>query len=410
VIRRTALTALLAAALFALPAHASVEEFSTFDVLRMDADDESFLDRYLARPPAEWRTEWEGATGGVRADQGCLTSETWYQSNEFKARAPLGRRSWLDVGFLQRTDLEASWEWFQFDFHRATDHYGVLGWRVRPTYEKSQQDFAVMWDGGDATTPLQGRATFTFEDAFNKFWEFRTARVGNHAEPYAAHPFEPALAGAWRGPRHLVEVSGTWLTPSHKDILDPDPALAGTYALWGAKLAARAERTLGAQQVVAAFEDIQARSEQTLGSRPGNGRVFRRRWTAEMAVRRDLAPRLRLEARYLYQDRDQSWLPPAGQAEFRALDRTGALELGWRAHPDWLLKTGLLYDRIGVAQAGWPPGFVYRSRKETRAYFGFQARFDKVQFQVVEGIELDAEPYSVTFHHDKTFLHLQTTF
>jgi hypothetical protein len=28
----------------------------------------------------------------------------------------------------------------------------------------------------------------------------------------------------------------------------------------------------------------------------------------------------------------------------------------------------------------------------------------------VEGIELDSEPYTVTFHHDKTFLHLQTTF
>ena len=402
--------ALLAVALLARPARASVEEFSSFDVFGMEADDESVIDRYLARTPEEWRSSWEGATSALRADQGCLTSATWYQSNEFKARSPLGRRSWLDVGFMQRTDLEASWEWFQFDFHHATDHLGVLGWRVRPAYEKSQQDFAVMWEGGDATKPLQGRATFTFEDAFNNFWEFRTAKVGNHSEPYIKHPFEPALAGVWRGRRHRFEVSGTWLTPSRKSILDPDPARTGTLSLWGAKLAVRAEGTLGAQHVVAAFEDVQARSEQTFLPQPGTGGVFRRHWTAELALRRDLAPRLHIEARYLYQGRDASWSPPVGNGWFRALDRVGALELDWRAHPDWLVKTGLLYDRIGIARAGAIPGGTFGSRKESRGFFGFQARFGKVQVQVVEGVELDSEPYSVTFHHDKTFLHLQTTF
>jgi hypothetical protein len=30
--------------------------------------------------------------------------------------------------------------------------------------------------------------------------------------------------------------------------------------------------------------------------------------------------------------------------------------------------------------------------------------------QASEGVELDAEPYEVSFHHDKGFLHLQTTF
>jgi hypothetical protein len=410
-VNRTILArALLALALLARPARASVEEFSSFDVFGMETDDESVIDRFLARTPEEWRSGWESATSALRADQGCLTSATWYQANEFKARSPLGRRSWLDVGFMQRTDLEANWEWFQFDFHRATDHVGVLGWRVRPSYEKSQQDFAVMWEGGDATRPLQGRAVFTFEDAFNNFWEFKQAKVGDHNEPYIQHPFEPALAGVWRGRRHHFEVSGTWLTPSRKRILDPDPARSGTFSLWGSKVSARAEGTLGAQHVVAAFEDIQARSEKTLLGQPGGGAVFRRHWTAELALGRDLATRLHAEARYLYQARDASWAPPVGNGSFRALDRVGALELGWRASPNWLVKAGLLYDRIGIARAGAVPGGTYGSRKESRGFFGFQARFGNVQVQVVEGVELDSEPYEVAFHHDKTFLHLQTTF
>ena len=408
--RRILARALLAVALLARPARASVEEFSSFDVFGMEADDESIIDRFLARPPEEWRIDWQDASSALRADQGCLTSGTWYQSNEFKARAPLGRRSWLDVGYLQRTDLEASWEWFQFDFHHATDHLGVLGWRVRPAYEKSQQDFAILWGGGDATKPLEGHATFTLEDAFNNFWEFKQAKVGDHNEPYVQHPFEPALAGVWRGRHHRFEVSGAWLTPSRKNILDADPARSGTLSLWGTKLAARAEGTLGAQNVVAAFENTQARSEQAFRLRPGDGAVFRRHWTAELALRRRLARRLHVEARYLYEDRDQGWSPPAGDGWFRALDRVGALELGWRAHPDWLVKTGLLYDRIGIARAGALPGGTFGSRKESRGFFGFQARFGKVQVQVLEGIELDSEPYEVAFHHDKSFLHLQTTF
>ena len=408
--RRVLAPLLLAVALAAAPARASVEEFSSFDAFSMEVDDESILDHYLARPPAEWRDEWENAASAVRADQGCLTSGVWYQSNEFKTRSPLGRRTWLDVGFLERTDLEASWQWLQFDVHRSTDHFGVLGVRIRPTYDKSQQDFAVMWDGGDTTRALQGHATFTFEDAFNTFWEFRQAQVGNHSEPYVMHPFEPALAGVWRGRRHRVDASGTWLTRLRKRIEDPDPAASGSFALWGAKTSVHAERTFGAQQVLAAFEDIQARSAQVLGPQPGDGHVFRRRWTAEVALRRQLRPRLRLEGRYLYVTRDQTWRPSAADAMFHALDRVGALELDWRAHPKWLIRTGLLYDRIGMTRTAFLPGFTWGSRKESRAFYGFQARFARVQVQIVEGIELDSEPYSVTFHHDKTFLHLQTTF
>jgi hypothetical protein len=69
-----------------------------------------------------------------------------------------------------------------------------------------------------------------------------------------------------------------------------------------------------------------------------------------------------------------------------------------------------MYDRIGIARAGVDPFFTYGSRKESRAYLGLDARFGRVSVSGVEGIELDQEPYEVTFHHDKGFLRLQTTF
>ena len=63
----------------------------------------------------------------------------------------------------------------------------------------------------------------------------------------------------------------------------------------------------------------------------------------------------------------------------------------------------------GASQATtWRCG-MERSQVSCRLV-GFQARFGKVQVQVLEGIELDSEPYEVAFHHDKSFLHLQTTF
>ena len=85
----------------------------------------------------------------------------------------------------------------------------------------------------------------------------------------------------------------------------------------------------------------------------------------------------------------------------------------WRAS-DWLkLRVGGLYDRITITQTGTTPAVAiktYGSRKESRAYVGLIARFGRVNLQGVEGIELDHEPYQVSFHHDKGFLQLQTTF
>jgi hypothetical protein len=67
-------------------------------------------------------------------------------------------------------------------------------------------------------------------------------------------------------------------------------------------------------------------------------------------------------------------------------------------------------DRVTVDQRGALPGFTYGTRNETRIHLGLQARFGRVLVQGVEGVELDREPYEVSFHHDKGFLQLQTTF
>ena len=72
----------------AAPARASTEEFSSFDVERPEEDDESVLDHLLARPPAEWRDEWERAPQAFRTSQGCFTSGQWYTDNAAQARVP----------------------------------------------------------------------------------------------------------------------------------------------------------------------------------------------------------------------------------------------------------------------------------------------------------------------------------
>jgi len=408
--RRPGLALLVAAVLVAGPARASVEEFSGFDVAMMEEDDENMLDHFLSRPPDAWRDEWERSNAGFRSSEGCLTSGLWYLANDFRSRAPLGSRAWMDVQFRQVNDDEAAWQWLQLDFRYPTSRFGTPGWRFRPSYDKSQQDFAALWDYGDGATPLQVQAVFTFEDLFNSLWEFRQARVGNHSEPYRAHPFEPALRVVSRGAHHRVELSGTWLTPSRKLIRDPLVALDGSYSLWGSKAFVLAEAGASGWLGIARFEGIQALSSRPYDAQPGDGREYRRRWTAELALRRELTPALRVEARYVYQARAQDWRPPIADATFRALDRMPVVELDWTVKDDLALRVGAMYDRIGIGTRGAVPSFTYGSRKESRAFIGLQARFGRVRVQGVEGIELDAEPYEVTFHHDKGFLQMQTAF
>jgi len=54
--------------------------------------------------------------------------------------------------------------------------------------------------------------------------------------------------------------------------------------------------------------------------------------------------------------------------------------------------------------------FSFGSRTETRAYLAAMARFGRVNLQIVEGIEVDHEPYEVWAVHDKGFVQLQASF
>lgn len=409
--RAVAALLLLAAAALARPARATVDEFSTFDALAPEQDIKNMFDYYLARPPEAWREEWEDSLGGVRTNEGCMTSGIWYQTNEFKTRAPMGVKSWLDVGFQQRADPAGSWEWLRFDFFRSLGRFGALGGRFQPAYDKSEHNFAAIWQYGNPRQPLFVSGTFTLVDAFNSFWEFRQTVVGGVSTPYRAHPYQPELYVLSHGRSHRIELQGKWLTPSRKSISDPYvPANDGTITLWGSKAYALAEGYLGAWTGIARFEGTQVLSTDRVFAIPGNDRNYRRAWTAEGAVRRRFSPRVRIEGRYLYGNRAENWLPPVASASFHALDRMAAAEVDWEAKPGWQVRTGVLYDRVGVAETGALPGFTWGSRKKSRAFVGLQARFGRVRLQGIEGIDLDKEPYDVTFHHDKGFLHLQTTF
>lgn len=406
------MTRRLLAALFLLVplapvARASVEEFSTYQLAAMESDDENFLDHWLARVPDGWHREFDAATGAFRTSQGCYTSGEWYMRHDLKARAPIGATSWLDIGYLQVNDNMASWQWLQLDFRWRTRRAGTFGFRFQPTPDKSQQDFAALWDWGVPGDLLQVGATFTLEDAFNSLWEFRQDRVGNHSEPYRAHPLEPALRIASEGARHRVELTGKWLTPSRKEIRDPDPSKYGSSSLLGSKAALLAQYSFSRWGAEGRFETEQVRSSETTVLLPGDGYQFRRRWRGEAALRRELAGTWSAEARGAYQDRTQNWRPPPGPATFRALDRGLAFEVAGEPAKEWRLRVGVMHDRVGV---GHLPVQGWGARKESRAYVGLEARFGRVRVQGIEGIELDHESYEVTFHHDKGFLQLQTVF
>jgi len=400
---------LLAATLVARPACAAVEEFSSFDAAAMEVDDENFLDHYVSRMPASWQDEWDRAPTAFRTSEGCLTAATWHQWNELKGRATMGPSWWLDVSYLQTTDPQATYEWLRLDFTRATS-FGSAAVRFQPAYDKSQQDLALFAQIGDATRPLEIRGTFTFVDALNSFWEFRQALVGDHSEPYRAHPFQPELSVVSRGEHRRIEAYGKWLTPSRKQIEDPDPALSGRSSIWGSHAWIDARQDVARWTLLARFDDEQVLSAQELGGSPGDGRNFRRIWTAEGGLRHPLGWRLTAEGRYLYGDRAEDWSPPVAEATFRGLDRMGVFQLDWTARSGTILRTGLLYDRIGIARAGDVPDFSYGSRKAARAIIGFEARLGSIHVKATEGIQLDHKPYPVTFHHDKAYVQLQTAF
>jgi hypothetical protein len=392
-------------------ARASTEEFSTFDVERVEDDDEFFLDDVLARPPEEWRAEWERSPQGFRTSQGCVSSGQWAMRNQLGVQTPLGNRARFGIDLDQNDQLLLAYEnldlWFLFP-----QPVGTLGIMFRPFFDKSRQDFALSWEAGADTAAGQLRFTYGFEDLFNNLWVWRQTRVGETGEPYDRHPWEPALRVALHRERWRFAADGKWFTPSRRRVANAyGGPLERAQTLWGTWGAGSLEaRALGVNWG-ARFEDRQARStDQPLSGADGDGRKTRRLWQGELFGRRALRGRVTLEAHWLYADRMQSYRPPLADARFHAIDRVFQLEARWAQRPSFILRLGGIADRVGVARTA-PTGILGQgTRWERRAYVGLIARTGRVRWAGVEGIELDHEPYSVWFHHDKAFVMMQTGF
>jgi hypothetical protein len=409
------LAAVLALVLpFAGPAHAGTEEFSTFSVEAEEQDDESLIDHILTRTPRAWEREWERAPQALRTAQGCLTSEQWFNETDLKLRAPLGRRTHFDFDLRQNDDDRSQYEYVDFSFHFPT-RFGTAVGMFRPFYDKSRQDFALMWDVGSDTTAFQLRAIAGLEDLFNNFWQFRQTRVGALIEPYLRHPYEPGLRMVVRQPGLRAEVGGRYLTPSSRQLISfAGPGTDRVATLWGTLAWTSIEASaLGFEWEVRSTNHQAASTDAPFDQPRPDGRDYRRQWTLETAARRRLADRLTAEARWLYQGRTQNHAPPVGPRRFEAVDRVIQLEALWSANDRLAVRVGGLHDRITVTQAGnWLsiPYGSYGTRAENRVYVGLIARFGRVSMQGIEGIELDHEPYEVALIHDKGFLQLQTTF
>src|SRR5207247_2384217 len=109
-----------------------------------------------------------------------------------------------------------------------------------------------------------------------------------------------------------AELGGRYLTPSRRRIQDfGTPSLSRLTTLWG---------TLGWMAVEAKAWGLEWEAQgidrQALGTdrpvfpSPEDHHDYRRAWSGEIAVRREVVPWLTTEARWLYQDRSASYGPP----------------------------------------------------------------------------------------------------
>ena len=410
--RSAAITAraLLFALLVAAPASANYEEFLTLDILGQEEDDENLLDHVLVRQPLEWRDEWERARGAFRSSQGCFTSGQWYLDHDLKVRVPMGDTAFLDLEVRDVSDAESVYGWTRFDVRFPLPRLGLWGVRAVPTFDKSRQDIALLWDHGVPTQGLHVHAVMGLEDMFNKFWSMRQVRVGDESEPYLRHPFEPALRLGWRTEQTRVALGGKWLTPSTKRIETADPALRRNIDLWGVKGDASVSQRFGAMTAELGFETAQAQSEEHRDVFDGDHHVFRRKWRVDGALTRALGARARLTARFIYQERTQVWRPPISNSSLDVIDRMPMVEAAFPVPFDFFGRAGFMRNRITAVPNILVPVWTWGTRVETRAFVALQKRFGRVHLQGIECIELDREQYDVAFIHDKGFLQLQILF
>ncbi len=400
----------LATLAFAPRARAGTEEFSTFSVVNLESDDDSFLDHLLTRTPLAWQQEWARATQGIRSSQGCLNSGLWFEENDLKVRAPLGSRAWLGVALRESESDAVHYSFLDFTFHFPLG-VGAATAMFRPSPEKAAQDFAVGWEVGADTSAFQLQAVFTLEDVFNNFWAFRQTQVGAASEPYEKRPYEPALRVATRHDHWRAELFGQWLTSSRKRIVDlatEDPQLHRE--LWGVLGHAQVEADVGRVTLEARTDHRQARGHDLpIAAGVVEQLDFRRLASAEGAARTTFGGRTTVELRYLYQWRAEYIASPQSAGRLHDDDRMENLDVLHRVLPALTVRAGLLNDRIGVAEQNLDV-FTWGTRTSTRLYFGPIARFGRVNVQGTECLALRRKPYPTWFRHNHGFLQLQTTF
>jgi hypothetical protein len=404
---------LLAVAALAPPvARAGTEQFSTFSVEEQERDDESLIDHLLTRTPVAWDEEWARSAQGFRTEQGCLTAGQWFTAIQLKTRAAMGRSAWFGFQVDQIQDDRVDYQFLDLSVHVPT-RFGTPFLMFRPFHDKSRQDFALGLDVGADTSAFAMSAVLGLEDAFNNLWAFRQTTLGQQAQPYTRHPYEPALSFAIRQPGWRIEAGGQYLTPGTKRIIVSyaDPDLDHVTTLWGVL----AWGTLGVHALgldwTFAGLDQQAKSSDEQVGLPGSSFVsdYRRQWSGEATVTWRMTRRWTVEAHGVYQDRKGNVASESAPRSFSGIDRAGQGEARYtREH--FVLRLGYLHDTIRISQPGVNPAFSWGSRGENRAYFGLGFRFGRVWLAGIEGLELDQEPYPVAWIHDKGFLQLQTTF
>ena len=108
----------------------------------------------------------------LRTAQGCLTSGQWFIQTELKLGAPLGRSARLGVDLRQSESDISSYEYIDFSFRFPT-RVGTAGAMFRPLFDKSRQDFALMWETG-LTPVVRLAGDLHLEDMFNNLWACQT--------------------------------------------------------------------------------------------------------------------------------------------------------------------------------------------------------------------------------------------
>ncbi len=406
----TLVLALVALASSARSACASYEEFRTVDMGKPEEDDESLLDHQLLRPPPAWHDEWSLANGSFRSSQGCLTAGRWYSDNQFRVRVPMGDTTKLELELLQVEDDESQYQWLRFDVRFPVSRLGLWGVRFAPSFEKSRQDAAFLWDAGNASTPFQVQVVMGIEDVFNNFWQSRQSEVNKEPQPYERHPYEPALRVFWRGAGPQVALGGKWLTPSVKRYDTADPALRRKERLWGAKGDAAVSQRIGNATLALGFEMVQASSWAEWDAVPGDHHLYSRRWRVDGGLSHPYGQHARVSAHFVYQERMQIWGPPIADALLDCIDRMPMVETSFLLPLGIGARAGYMHNRVTVVQNGVAPTSSWGTRKENRLFLSLQKRFGRVLLQGTEGIELDKEGYDVAFVHDKGFVHIQVPF